>query len=134
MGVVISGAAAATAARRRRERLEEETMTNYSKSDLIEGWQFKILRSATGEFGKPERLRQALEAEAPAGWVLLEKFDTRRVRLKRPASAQAGDATLGFDPFRTTYGISENAFSFAIMGIIVGAVALLLLIVYMATR
>ncbi len=105
-------------------------MTGYTKSDLIEGWEFKILRSATGEFEKPDRLRQALEQEARAGWVLLEKFDGKRVRLKRPASSQAGDAALGVDPYRTSYGMSESAYAFTIISIIMGAVALLLLIIF----
>ena len=132
MSAAIAGAAAAAAARR--ERKEEETMTSYTQTDLIEGWEFKILRSVTGAFGKPDRLRQALEEEARAGWVLVEKFDNQRVRLKRPASARAGDAGLGLDPYRTSYGMSEWKFFFTIMGIVLGSVALLLLIIFIATR
>ena len=132
MSAAVSGAAAAAAARRRRE--EEETMTSYTQTDLIEGWEFKILRSVTGAFGKPDRLRQVLEEEARAGWVLVEKFDNQRVRLKRPASARAGDAGLGFDPYRTSYGMSEWKFFFMIMGIILSSVALLMLIIFMARR
>lgn len=109
-------------------------MTGYSQADLIEGWEFKILRSVTGAFGKPERLRHALEEEARAGWVLVEKFDNQRVRLKRPTSARAGDAVLGFDPYRTSYGMSENAYAFTIISTIMGAVALLLLIIFTAVR
>src|SRR5262245_35645114 len=99
-----SGAAAA-AARRRREA--EESMTVYSPADLTEGWEFKILRSATNAFRDPVRLRQALEEEGRAGWVMIEKFDNQRLRLKRPASSRAGDAALGFDPYRTAYGMSD---------------------------
>lgn len=132
MSAAIAGAGAAAVARRGRE--EEETMTGYTQADLIEGWEFKILRSVTGAFGKPDRLRQALEEEARAGWVLVEKFDNQRVRLKRPASARAGDAALGFDPYRTSYGMSGSKFAFMIMGIVLGSVALALLIVFIATR
>ncbi|MFO0895400.1 MAG: hypothetical protein U0574_10660 [Phycisphaerales bacterium] len=125
-------AAAAAAARRRRE--EEETMSGYSNADLNDGWEFKVLRSATGAFGKPERLQQALAEEARAGWVLLEKFDNDRVRLKRPVSAKAGDAGLGYDPYRTSYGMSQAMMAFLIVGIALGSVAALLLAVFIATR
>ena len=133
MAVVMAGPAAGAAARRRRERKEEETMTSYTQTDLSEGWEFKILRSVTGAFGDPDRLRQALDQEARAGWVLVEKFDNGRVRLKRPASARSGDAALGFDPYRTSYGMSEWKFFFIILGIVMSAVALLLLLVFKAT-
>lgn len=133
MSAATAGAAGAAAARRKREE-EETMMTGYTQADLIEGWEFKILRSVTGAFGKPDRLRQALEEESRAGWVLVEKFDNGRVRLKRPASARAGDAALGFDPYRTSYGMSEWKFFFTIMGIVLGSVALLLLIIFIATR
>ena len=109
-------------------------MTGYTQTDLIQGWEFKILRSATGAFGKPDRLRQALEEEARAGWVLVEKFDNRRVRLKRPSSARAGDVALAFDAYRTSYGMSEITSGFIFVGIVLGLVALLLLIIFIATR
>ena len=134
MSAAISGAAAAAAARRERERNEEETMTGYTRADLIEGWEFKILRSVTGAFGKPDLLRQALEEEARAGWVLVEKFDNGRVRLKRPASARVGDAALGLDPYRTSYGMSDSKFAFMFIGIVLSLVVLLLLIIFIATR
>ena len=60
-------------------------MTPYQPQDLNDGWEFKILRSLTGAFGKPEKLREFLDEEAKAGWVLVEKFDNNRIRLKRPA-------------------------------------------------
>ncbi len=56
-------------------------MALYRERDL-EGWEYKFLRSATGRFGNPVRLRSALEEEARAGF-----FDGFRVRLKRPISA-----------------------------------------------
>lgn len=109
-------------------------MSGYSNADLNDGWEFKVLRSATGAFGKPERLQQALAEEARAGWVLLEKFDNDRVRLKRPVSAKAGDAGLGYDPYRTSYGMSQAMMAFLIVGIALGSVAALLLAVFIATR
>ena len=96
--------AAASAARAAAERKEEELMTPYTPDDLAEGWEFKILRSATGEFRNPDRLRAVLAEERRAGWTLVEKFDNARARLKRPASARAGDAALDFDARRTYIG------------------------------
>lgn len=125
-------AAAAAAARRRRE--EEEALTGYSHTDLTEGWEFKFLRSATGAFRNPDRLRDALEQEARAGWVLVEKFDNGRLRLKRPASARAGDGALGFDPYRTSYGISDGKLVAMILGIVFGCLGMVALIIFIATR
>ena len=85
-------------------------MTNYADADLQGDWEFKIVRSNTAAFKKPEVLRQVCEEEARAGWVLLEKFDNQRLRFKRPTSARAGDSTLDFDPYRTQYGVSSSAF------------------------
>ena len=119
--------AAAAAAKRRRERAEEETMTSYGGKDL-EGWEFKFLRSPTGAFKNPESFSRALQEEARAGWELVEKFDNGRVRLKRPVSARAGDAGLGFDAYRTNYGLSEGKFVALILGCVFGGIALLVAI------
>jgi hypothetical protein len=62
-------------------RQEEEEMSAYSQRDLAEDWEFKILRSTTGVFRDPVRLRAILEEEARAGWSMVEKFDNGRVRL-----------------------------------------------------
>ena len=104
----VGGAAAAAAARRRRMMLaeEEEDMARYTQDDLGNDWEFKIVRSESGAFRKPEVLRQLIEEEARAGWVMLEKFDDRRVRFKRPRGARTRDALLppGVDAYRTRYG------------------------------
>lgn len=99
-------------------------LTPYTPQDVAEPWEFKILRSATGQFRDPVRLRSILEEEARAGWTMIEKFDSGRLRLKRLASARANDATLGFDPYRTWVGISQTrlALCFAL-----GALAFVLL-------
>jgi hypothetical protein len=128
-----AAAAAAAIARRRREE-EEETMSGYSHADLAEGWEFKILRSAAGSFRDPDRLHQALEAESRAGWILVEKFDNKRLRLKRPASARAGDGALGLDPYGTSFGISEGAMTAMIIGGVLGSVALVMLIIFCLVR
>lgn len=103
-------------------------MSGYSDADLAGGWEFKILRSATGAFRNPARLRAALEAESRAGWVLVEKFDDQRVRLKRPASARTGDSSLGVDPYRTSVGMSDRTLTAMIVGGVLGSVALVILI------
>jgi hypothetical protein len=126
-GGAAAGAAAAAAAHRRQEEEEEEHMATYSDKELSEGWEFKILRSNTRAFRQPERLKAILEEEARAGWVLVEKFDDGRIRLKRPATARRADSELGFDPYRTRIGISEAGLAFTIFGIIFGSVALIIL-------
>jgi hypothetical protein len=102
-------AAAAAAAQRRREQQEEEEMTGYTPEELASGSEFKILRSATSAFKRPEFLRQVLEEEKNAGWTLVEKFDNSRIRLKRPASARTSGNSTTFDPYRSYVGMSETA-------------------------
>lgn len=105
-------------------------MTPYSPQDLAEGWEFKILRSTTGAFRKPDVLRRVCDEEARAGWQLVEKFDSSRLRFKRPASVRANDAALTSDPYRTEYGLGQVAFAllllgsiFAVLGVIFAIVA-----------
>ena len=98
---------------------EEEEMTQYTKDDLNSDWEFKILRSLSSEFRKPQRLAEILEQEGKAGWTLVEKFDNRRIRLKRPAKARQDDRTLDFDPYRSYVGKSEGAVAALIVGIVV---------------
>ena len=42
-------------------------MTPYSQKDLEDGWEFKILRSATGRFYDPYWLRRVLQEESLGG-------------------------------------------------------------------
>jgi hypothetical protein len=130
-----AGAAAAAAAERaRRQREEEEEMTNYSPQDLNEGWEFKIIRSAVNTFKDPARLQQILEEEARAGWQLVEKFDNQRVRLKRPVAARAHDASLGFDPYRITVGMTEGGLVLRILACVFGALLGVGLILFIIIR
>ncbi len=117
-------ASAATAARMRREQEEEEELTPYTHKDLAEDWEFKILRSVTGRFRDAAWLQSVLDEEARAGWQLVEKFDNARVRLKRPASARARDATLGFDAYRTSVGISQARYTILILLLVFGFIGL----------
>ena len=84
-------------------------MTKYTDADLQGDWEFKIVRANTAAFRNPEVLRQVCAEEARAGWTLVEKFDNQRLRFKRPIATRAGDAGLGFDPYRTQYGTSSGA-------------------------
>lgn len=109
-------------------------MATYTPEDLAEGFEFKILRSATSRFKDPEFLRHSLEEEAPAGWTFLEKFDDQRVRLKRHVAARRNDSTLRVDPYRTSVGMTETEYTIRILLAVFGSIALILLIVFLATR
>ena len=122
--------AGAAAAERRRQMLfteEEGDMTQYTPDDLKSDWEFKIVRSGSAAFRKPEVLSQLIEEEARAGWVMLEKFDDSRVRFKRPRSARAKDAFLaeGVDPYRTQYG-AYGTQQALVVGLVLGLIFLLL--------
>ena len=78
-------------------------MTSYSSQDLEDDWEFKILRSSYEAFRDPDQMAEILEQESQAGWVLVEKFDHQRIRLKRRAGEQRNDAAIDFDPYRTTF-------------------------------
>lgn len=107
-GAAGTTAAAAAADAKRRRNLEEELLTAYSEKTLADDWEFKILRSARGLFKEPERLREVLEEEARAGWIMVEKFDNSRIRLKRPPEARQHNRHLGFDPRRSYIGPSQG--------------------------
>ena len=107
-------------------------MTPYTRSDLDDEWELKIMRSGTGAFSDPSKLQQMLTEEAAYGWVLVEKFDSERVRLKRRCSASTDDAMKqlrGGDPYRTTYGMSE----WAVAGLTLVAILAVLAIVVAST-
>ena len=102
-------------------------MTQYTQSDLNQDWEFKIVRSDTAAFRRPEVLSRLLEEEARAGWVMLEKFDDSRIRFKRPRSARARDGLLpdDVDPYRTQYGAPVGRQAL-IAGVVLGLVFLML--------
>lgn len=89
---------------------EEEELTSYKSQDL-QGWEFKILRSATGQFKDPLKLQQALAEEAAFGWELIEKFDNQRLRFKRPTSVRSLPVPSGSDPYRTEFGMAKRPWS-----------------------
>ncbi len=108
-------------------------MTRYSQEDL-EKWEYKILRSATSQFKKPEVFQQVLGEEALAGWELLEKLDDSRIRFKRPVEARKRDISLPpeYDPYRTQYGISEGALGFRIMLAVFLCIGILISVIILA--
>ncbi len=120
--------AAAAAEQARRMREEEEQLTPYSQQDLADGWEFKILRSQLGRFRNGRYLAEVLQNEARAGWVLVEKFDNSRIRLKRPARSRDLDGKLNFDPYQTQVGPSQGAIALvvvlAFVAIVFGALLL----------
>jgi hypothetical protein len=128
MSTAGAAAAAAAAAAEAMRRQEEEELSMYGERDLTDDWEFKILRSATAAFRNPEKLQEVLAEEAHAGWILVEKFDDQRLRLKRPASARQLDGKLDFDPYRTTVGTSEaRVAAFVILGVALFIASMLLL-------
>lgn len=94
-------------------------MTGYTPEDLAAGTEFKILRSATSAFKRPDFLKQVLEEEKQAGWTLVEKFDNSRIRLKRSASARTAGNSTTLDPYRSYVGMSETGLGLRIAAAIV---------------
>ncbi|HNB50492.1 MAG TPA: hypothetical protein PK530_01035 [Anaerolineales bacterium] len=126
-------AAAHAAERNQKQQEEEERMTRYNPDELESDWEFKIVRSSTPIFRKPEVLRQVREEESLAGWTLLEKLDDLRLRFKRPTKAGKRDDQLpaGIDPYRTQIGGSDN------VGILIIAISIpvfLTLIIFLVSR
>lgn len=105
----------------KKKQLEEEEMTPYTDKELIEDFEFKIVRSTTEAFKKRETVEQVIAEEAISGWILVEKFDNGRLRFKRPASARRKDAMLppGIDPYRTQYGMGEGQIALVVLGVLV---------------
>jgi len=110
---------------------EEERMTMYTREELEEDWEFKIVRANSAAFGKPEVLQKLLQEEAVAGWTMVEKFDDSRIRFKRPRDAREQDAYLpeGVDPYRTQYGAPAFFYAVLIIGILLLIVFVLAFVV-----
>ena len=125
-GAAGAGAAAAIAAAKHAEKMrkEEEQMATYGKEDL-DGWEFKIVRTNTEYFRKPENLRKVIEEEAKAGWEMVEKFDNSRVRFKRKTDMRKNDQFLDIDPYRTQLGMGSGPMVALILGIIAAATGII---------
>jgi hypothetical protein len=114
-----AAAAAAASAKRKRDQEEEDEVTPFN-SDPSGAVEYKILRSVTSAFKKPEKFRAALEEEARAGWELVEKLDNSRVRLRRSIEWRQRDGQLAQDPYRIQVGMSESVLA---LWIVLGALA-----------
>ena len=108
---------AAAAAKKRQE--QEEKMVTYDKNDL-DGWEFKIVRSAFGKFSNPDNIRKLCDEEAKAGWQMLEKFDDNRIRFKRRVEKRGMDQYSGVDAYKT----SSSSGSGLLVGLVIGIIAL----------
>ena len=104
------------AARKRQQEEEEQRMTQYNAEDL-NGWEFKIVRSAFGRFRNAEVIRRLIEEEARNGWELVEKFDDYRIRFKRRTDKRALHSGGGVDPYRTNYGTSQIILPLVAVGV-----------------
>lgn len=122
-GAIVPIIAAAAVARE-----EEDELMSTLREEAGDGWEFKIVRSVSFAFGNPHRLRQMLEEEVRAGWVLAGKLDDSRVFLKRPRSARELDHLLepGINPYRTDYGIAAVTIGLLMVGILTLLMALFL--------
>lgn len=98
---------------------EEEEMTKYTNADL-DGWEFKILRSASGAFNSAQEFNKALQEESVHGWELVEKFDNYRIRLKRRVETRTRiNTNSAIEPYRTSYGITDGRIAvYVILGIV----------------
>jgi len=133
-GAVIAAAAASQA--RLQLLQEEEELTQYSDHDLSEDWEFKIVRSGTAAFRKPEEFAKLLEEEARFGWVLLEKLDDGRVRFKRKVGSRPR-LPLGEhegDPYRSVYGMVQSRQAAVIVLVAIGVSVLIMFFVVLMMR
>jgi len=69
--------------------------------------EYKVIQSQTPLFADTNKMQEVLSEEAKAGWRLLEKQDNYKIRLQREISHRANDASLGFDAYRTSVGVSS---------------------------
>ena len=126
-----AGAAAAAQKKKRDEEEEEERMTDYRPSDL-EGWEFKIVRSAGKITG--EKFDRLLQEEATHGWELVEKFDDYRIRFKRRIELRGNQAYGDIDPYRTSFGLSDGRLAFIIIFVSLGVVGLIVFLSMMVAN
>jgi hypothetical protein len=126
-----AGAIAAAAAREKARREEEEEMTKYNDQDL-NGWEFKIMRSAWGKFSSREVIEQVCRDEAQAGWELVEKFDKNRLRFKRRIERRTNDAHLPFDAYRESPSFGGG--SGLIVALVLGILLVGAEVIFLVTR
>jgi hypothetical protein len=116
-GAIIAG-------KKKQQEEEEQRMTQYNAEDL-NGWEFKIVRSAFGRFRNAEVIRRLMEEEARNGWELVEKFDAYRIRFKRRTDKRTLHSDGGVDPYRTNYGTSQIILPLVAVGVALALAAAL---------
>jgi hypothetical protein len=114
-GAIVPIIAAAAAARRRKE---EEQMAQYRGDDL-NGWEFKIVRSAMGRFSNRAFMEKVCREEAQAGWEMLEKFDDHRVRFKRRIEKRSADPHAAIDPYRSAVSAGSKSIVWLVTGVLI---------------
>lgn len=113
----------------KKKRKEEESQTPYTEDDLMNDWEFKILRDPLNRLSRQSFRARVLEEEGRSGWQLVELFDAGRMRLKRPASQRTGDGLVGsLDPYRAVLS-APKGYNLMILGGILGAIASVVLII-----
>jgi len=114
------------------EQEEEETLTRYESDEIkqiptkslqpngysnpespypvLNDWEYKIVRANRDVFRNPSIFKKLCQEEAEMGWILVEKLDDRRVRFKRLKGIETPENPyqIKADPYRTTYGSSNN--------------------------
>ncbi len=123
-----AGASAAIAAAAAKKRQEEEDMTRYNAEDL-DGWEFKIVRSALERFSSYEKVQKLCQEESAAGWEMVEKFDNGRIRFKRRIENRSQDSHRAIDPYRSQFSFGNSALAWSIVGLTVLLVGLVILFV-----
>jgi hypothetical protein len=128
---ISAATAGAVVAAQQQMLAEEERMASYTREDLDEDWEFKIVRSSSSAFGKRETLQKLLREEGMAGWTMVEKFDDSRIRFKRPRGAREQDRFLpeGVDPYRTQYGTPAAFYALLVVGILLAVLFALAFVV-----
>jgi hypothetical protein len=110
----------------KRQREQEEEEMSAPTTDPATGFEYKIIRSATGAFKHPDKFRAMLDEEARAGWELHELFDHCRVRLRRFVVCRQRDAELSQDPYRTRFGTGEGKIAlWIVLGFVVAVAAVI---------
>jgi hypothetical protein len=87
------------------EDLVNDTLPESNGKD---DWEYKIVQVRGGGFRSLKAIQYVCQQEAKFGWVLLEKIDDNRLRLKRSVSWRAKDSLLKQNPYRTDYGVSGD--------------------------
>ncbi len=101
-------------------------MTTYQQQDLAPATGVQDPALAHGRVPAARDAARSAGREARAGWVLVEKFDNGAAWLpEAPGVGAQRDAALGFDPYRTYFGLSDGQFVALLLGLIFGGLALI---------